>query len=221
MSASHARGALAAKLADTIPTGLPALFHPWRDRCPRDTPENGPEARLVRLAAHLDCEARWILVGEAPGYQGCRYSGVAFTSERLLIEGAIPRVPRVAGRLSTRASPFSETSATIVWRALYRAGIAQTTILWNALQLHPHRIAEPWSNRTPTPAELAHGRPAVHRLIEAFPRARVIAVGRKAELLLASTGVAVHSAVRHPANGGATAFTEGLLAAVASEPEAE
>lgn len=211
---------LARRVADGIPAGLPGLFHPWRDRCHHDTAANGPEARLARLAAHLNCDAEWILVGEAPGYAGCRYSGVAFTSERLLIEGAIPRVPRVAGRLSTRDRPFSEPSATIVWRALYRAAIAESTILWNALQLHPHRAGDPWSNRTPTPVELAHGEPAMRRLLEAFPRARVIAVGRKAELLLASAGVAVHAAVRHPANGGATAFTEGLLAAVAGEPQA-
>jgi uracil-DNA glycosylase len=205
---------LATRLIEAIPSGLPGLFHPWRDRCQFDAPGNGPGARLERLAAHLDCDARWLLCGEAPGFRGCRYSGVCFTSERLLLEGAIPRVGRVAGRLSTRGRPFSEPSATLVWRALYRAGIAESTILWNALQLHPHRPGEPWSNRTPTPSELAHGEAALRLLVEAFPDARVIAVGRKAEQLLASAGVPVHAAVRHPANGGATAFTEGLLSAV-------
>jgi len=208
---------LAEHLVAAIPAGLPGLFHPWRDRCPHDAPGNGPAERLARLAAHLDSDARWILVGEAPGYQGCRYSGVAFTSERLLIDGAIPRVPRVLGRLAVRERPFSEPSATIVWKALNRAGIADQTVLWNALQLHPHISGMPWTNRTPNPAELAHGEAAMHRLVEAFPRARIVAVGRKAEQLLASAGVPVHVAVRHPANGGATAFTEGLLAAVAGD----
>jgi uracil-DNA glycosylase len=208
---------LAAHLVDAIPAGLPGLYHPWRDRCPQDARGNGPQARLARLAAHLDCDARWILVGEAPGYQGCRYSGIAFTSERLLLEGAIPRLPAATGRLSRRERPFSEPSATIVWKALDRAGIADCTVMWNALQLHPHNPGQPWSNRTPSAAELARGEPAMRRLTEAFPGARVIAVGRKAERLLSSTGVTIHAAIRHPANGGATAFAAGLLAAVAGK----
>jgi hypothetical protein len=130
---------LANWLIETLPSNRPDLFNPWRNRCSFDTPTNGPEARLVRLAAHLDCDARWILVGEAPGYQGCRYTGVAFTSERLLLEGQVPRQSVPEGRLLIRDRPFSEPSATLVYRALYQSGIAETAVLWNALQLHPHR----------------------------------------------------------------------------------
>src|SRR5690606_6746390 len=112
-----------------------------------------------RLAQHLSCNPAWILVGEAPGYQGCRHTGVAFTSERLLLEGAIPRVSQAIERLTDRRLPFSEPSATIVWKALYALGIAERTIMWNALQLHPVGAAGDWSNRTPIDAELQHGAP--------------------------------------------------------------
>lgn len=199
---------LATRLIQTLPSSAPGLFNPWMERCSFDADGNGPEQRTERLAQHLDCTARLILVGEAPGYQGCRYSGVGFTSERLLMEGAIPRVA-CNGRLSSRRLPFSEPSATIVWKALYRHGLADSTILWNALQLHPFR-AEPWTNRTPTPAELAYGVPALKLLRDAFPEAVLVAVGRKAEQALAELGVSVGAAVRHPANGGATEFAEGL-----------
>lgn len=92
-------------------------------------------------------------------------------------------------------------------------GIAERTILWNALQMHPHRPDDHRSNRTPTPAEIEMGVPAIQMLVARYPRARVIAVGKKAEGLLAGvTPVAV--AIRHPANGGATEFAEGLLAAI-------
>lgn len=202
---------LAVKLIATLPAGLPGLFNPWRDQCPHDMPGNGPQARLERLATHLDCKPRLILAGEAPGYQGCRYSGVAFTSERLLGEGAIPRIAP-PGRLSTRPRPFSEPSATIVWKTLYRLGLAEDTILWNALQMHPHRPGVPWSNRTPSDEELLKGAAALHLLIEAFPAARIVAVGRKAESLLQQMGLTPAGAVRHPANGGATAFASGLEA---------
>jgi hypothetical protein len=205
---------LARRLVATLPVGKPGLFNPWADHCPHDAEGNGPAAKLERLAAHLDCEPEFILAGEAPGYQGCRYSGIAFTSERLLGEGAIPRIAALSGRLSNRRLPFSEPSATIVWKTLYRLGIAERTILWNALQLHPHRADELWLNRTPSPEEIALGEPAMRMLIEAFPRAKIVAVGKKAEGLLNEMGVQLTGAVRHPANGGATEFAKGLQALI-------
>ena len=208
------RLSLARKLVATLPSGMPGLFNPWRDECVHDVQGNGPAEKLKRLALHLDCEPEFILTGEAPGYQGCRYSGIAFTSERLLGEGGIPRIPALTGRLSDRRLPFSEPSATIVWKTLYRLGIAERTILWNALQLHPHRSDNLWSNRTPTPEEIRLGEPAMRFLVEAFPRAKIVAVGKKAEGLLGEMGVKVAGAVRHPANGGATEFARGLQALI-------
>lgn len=208
------RLSLARRLVATLPSGKPGLFNPWADHCPHDAAGNGPAAKLERLALHLDCEPEFILAGEAPGYQGCRYSGIAFTSERLLGEGAIPRIAALHGRLSTRRLPFSEPSATIVWKTLYRLSIAERTILWNAMQLHPHRADNLWSNRTPTAEEISLGEPALRMLIEAFPQAKVVAVGKKAEALLSEMGVKVSGAVRHPANGGATEFSRGLQALI-------
>lgn len=204
---------LAKALVDTLPRNAedrPGLFHPWLDRCPDDLPGNTPQAKINRLAAHLDCEPRVILCGEAPGYQGCRHSGVAFTSERLLLEGCIPRMPLERDRLTARKRPFSEPSATIVWGALHALGIAQQVVLWNALQLHPYRPEERNSNRTPSEAEIRLGAPALQLLVENFPRARVVAVGKKAEGLLAGLGIPVLAAIRHPANGGAKLFYQGL-----------
>lgn len=198
------------ELVETLPVARPGLFNPWADRCPHDAAGNGPKQKLQRLAAHLDCDAQFILVGEAPGYQGCRYSGIAFTSERLLGEGVIPRIPALGQRLSTRKLPFSEPSATIVWKTLYKLGIAEHTILWNAMQLHPYKPDNLWSNRTPQPAEITLGAPAMRLLKEAYPKARIVAVGKKAEGLLHEMGIDTAGAVRHPANGGATEFSLGL-----------
>lgn len=203
---------LAGKLVETLPSGREGLFNPWRDACPHDALGNGPKEKLHRLALHLDCEPEFILAGEAPGYQGCRYSGIAFTSERLLGEGTIPRIPALTERLSTRRLPFSEPSATIVWKTLYSLGIAERTILWNAMQLHPYRPENLWSNRTPTPDEIKLGEPALRILIAAFPAARIVAVGKKSEGLLRDMGIPVAGSVRHPANGGATQFAAGLRA---------
>ena len=205
---------LAKRLVDTLPSGQDGLFNPWRDTCPMDCNGNGPQAKLARLTHHLDVDPLLILCGEAPGYQGCRYSGIAFTSERLLLENAIPRIPALPARLTTRTRPWSEPSATIVWKTLYRLGIADRTVLWNALQMHPHRPGDTHSNRTPTWAEIELGAPAMRILVKSFPNAKLVAVGRKAEGLLQEMGVATAGAVRHPANGGATEFAEGLQAIV-------
>jgi hypothetical protein len=201
---------LAHSLTETLPSGVDGLFNPWRDCCPHDAAGNGPAEKLNRLALHLNCNPEFILAGEAPGYQGCRYSGIAFTSERLLGEGAVPRIPALTGRLSTRRLPFSEPSATIVWKTLYRLGIEERTILWNAMQLHPHRPDNLWSNRTPTLAEISLGEPALRILIETFPFAKIIAVGKKSEGLLREMDIPIAGSVRHPANGGATKFAAGL-----------
>lgn len=201
---------LAARLVNTLPKGLTGLFNPWADTCPEDLDNNTPQAKLERLACHLDVQPRFILCGEAPGYQGCRHSGVGFTSERLLLEGAIPRIGAPMGRLTSRLKPFSEPSATIVWKALYNLGIAESTILWNAVQLHPHLPGESHTNRTPIPEEISLGKPAMQLLVDAFPHARIVAVGKKAQELLVDMGIEVTAAVRHPANGGASEFARGL-----------
>lgn len=203
---------LAEKLVATLPTQQPGLFNPWATACEYDDLTNGPRQKLERLAMHLNCQPEIILVGEAPGYQGCRYSGVAFTSERLLLEGAIPRIRPPEGRLSVRRLPFSEPSATIIWKTLYELNIARDTVLWNAVQLHPYKPGEPWSNRTPNDNELALGVPALRLLTEAFPSARLVAVGQKAAGILAKMDVQYEAAVRHPANGGARLFANGLRA---------
>lgn len=203
---------LAHALVATLPHGRAGLFNPWLDAGPDDTALNDAEARIGRLAAHLACEPEFICVGEAAGWLGMKRAAVAFTSERLLLEGAIPRVPVPAGRLTTRRLPYSEPSATIVWKTLRQLGIAERTILWNALPLHPFKPGEPDSNRTPTDAELLQGAPAMRLLVEAFPQAKVVAIGRKSELLLGQMGIPTAGQVRHPANGGATAFSSGLAA---------
>lgn len=203
---------LARRLVATLPSNHPGLFNPWTDPCEGDTALNGPAARMERLAHHLDCSPEFIVVGEASGYLGMRRSAIAFTSEKLLLAGAIPRVPAPAGRLTERKLPYSEPSATIVWRTLQAVGIAQRTVLWNALPMHPFKPGSVDTNRTPTDAELMLGAPAMRLLVEAFPNAKVVAVGRKSELLLGLMGIAVAGQVRHPANGGATAFAQGLTA---------
>jgi uracil-DNA glycosylase len=191
------------------------VFNPWtqHDRA-TDAAGNGPRARRARLIAHFDARAARILIGEAAGYRGCRVSGIPFTSERLVIAGAIPRVAGDGTRLSRRHIPWSEPSATTVWSSLRALGIAHDTILWNAFPWHPHRRGERHSNRTPTRAEFARGLEVLDVLLGAMPSAEILAVGRHAEAAVTQTGRRC-TPLRHPSMGGATAFRRGLQAALA------
>lgn len=189
----------------------PNLFNPWRESCHTEVkPETGPQQRRVRLAQHLSCPSpKLICLGEAPGYQGCRYSGIAFTSERLLLEGTIPRVPKLASRITLRDKPWSEPSATIVWKALYELGVADQTLLFNAVPWHPMKPGNIHSNRTPTREEKTLGNHYLQAFLDLYPDVPIIAVGNTADENLRGLGINC-SKVRHPANGGATKFREGL-----------
>ena len=122
----------------------------------------------------------------------------------------MPAMARRLTRESPHGGPFAEPSATIIWKTLRALGIAHDVVIWNALQLHAHRPGERWTNRTPTPAEFELGAPALQIVLDAFPDAKVIAIGKKAEALLREMDVVPNGQVRHPANGGARAFADAL-----------
>ena len=126
--------------------------------------------------------ARFLLVGEAPGYRGARVSGVPFTSERQL----------------TGTGP-AEATATIVRATLAALELEDETLCWNVVPTHPGSAS---SNRPPTRTEIEAGVRFAGRLAR---RRIVIAVGRVAAAAMDA------EYVRHPSHGGAEAFRDGLL----------
>lgn len=192
----------------------PHVFNPWCEHnADERAADNGPAMRCRRLRRHLDVDAKWLLIGEAAGYQGCRITGIAFTSERLVMAGSVPRLESQPSRLSTRPRPWSEPSATVVWSALCDLKADRQAVLWNAFAWHPHRPGEPHSNRTPTQAERAHGLAVLDRLLAQFPRAQVFALGRHAEQALQELGRRAQR-LRHPSMGGAMIFRRELSSAL-------
>lgn len=193
------------------PFNAPNVFNPWRDADPvMDLePNTAAQWRRIRLEQHFDCSPRFLLIGEAPGYQGCHFSGVPFTNERLLLDGAIPRIAQHSA-ITRKETPYSEPSATIVWRELHRLNIAADTVMWNAFAWHPHKPGELLSNRAPSQIELINGAPVLHEVVGMFPTAKIIAVGRVAEWTLNRLGVRMDGRVRHPSMGGATEFRQQL-----------
>lgn len=192
--------------------------NPWREVFDDDTCHillTRDRSRIYNLADFMERDIQYVLIGEAPGYQGARITGIPFVSERLLYEGGIPGLMKTS-RLTNRKTPFSEPSATIVWRTLYELQIEQSTMLWNAFPWHPHKPGEPLSNRTPTRQEVDSGQPYIEALMKIYPNAAIIAVGQKSDGILTRMDIE-HQTVRHPSMGGATKFRDQLKAIVYSE----
>ena len=195
----------------TIPSSA-GLFNPWAARNEDDDLGNGPESRQARLLAHLSAtNVRYIAVGEAPGYQGARVSGIPFTSEALLMSGAIPRLAST-GRLSTRTLPWKEPSAGIIWELMFRHGMDENTLLWNACPFHPY-AAGPFSNRAPSKSEVELGLPLIELMVEFHPSALVLAIGTRASNALRRLNIR-HVALRHPAYGGKSELAKQLENAI-------
>jgi hypothetical protein len=196
-------GAIDALLADLSKATIGATFNPFREVGPDDVPD-APSIRLANLRHYLTerYEADVIAVGEAVGYQGMRWSGIAFTSEFDLLRWGAPY-----RRSSRRPRPWREPSGTIVHGVLDELGVEHRVILWNTVPTHPHERGRELSNRHPTQNEIREGIPFAERLIAIVGPRQLIAVGRIAERALADYQPRY---VRHPAQSGATAFRQGM-----------
>ena len=188
-------------LSELVRLRIGTTFNQYAEAGPDDAPD-APAIRLANLGAYLAAraEADVVCIGEAGGYQGMRWSGIAFTSERDLERWGEPYRPTCAARR------WSEPSGTIVHRVLGELEAEERVVLWNTVPTHPHAPGKPLSNRRPTTSEIAAGAPLAMRLIELVQPRTVVAVGRVAESILPS-GTAY---VRHPANAGGPAFREGM-----------
>jgi uracil-DNA glycosylase len=210
--ATHTTAKIEAFLGElfSAPTaGMPRVFDPWNAVSSDDIAPAAVAERRERLRLHLSAPApRLLLVGEAPGYQGTRITGCPFTSEALLLEHGVPRIGKLCERLTSRRLPWREPSSTIVWGALREEGLADRTILWGAFPWHPYGTT-PLSNRAPNETEKAMGIALLCKLVSALPAVTVVAVGNVAADSLQKLGVQADK-IRHPSNGGATAFRTGL-----------
>ncbi len=201
-----------------------AVFNPWWQFDPRnDIGVGSPAIRRKQLRAYLQRrlgKVRFAIIGEALGYRGGHFSGIAMTSERLLL-GRSKKIqvessdfffnirPRCTSKTEKCPDGFSEPTATIVWGTLLKLGLQPTEfVLWNAFPWHsfdPRRGM--LSNRTPNNFERAAGLPVLKVFRELFPCDQVIALGKIATTQLGEIGVDAHC-VRHPASGGAKLFRQ-------------
>ena len=200
-------------------------FNPWLDYdALYDIGPEAPEIRADNLLRYLTLRrnAKYLFIAEGLGYQGGHFSGMAMTSERILL-GFHPTVsPKVVlgewnyRRTSNpkcqllnkkqREEGFNEPTATVMWGQLAQQGLSPfQSILWNIFPFHPYKDGKVLTNRTPSKAELDIGIVYAKMLLELVPGMEVIAIGQKAAGTLAKYGVACNI-VPHPSMGGANKF---------------
>ena len=83
----------------------------------------------------LELKPKYMIVGEAPGYRGCRWSGIPFTSEKIIVTNDFFN-KKYKVRIRNGKKPQSECSATRVWNCLDSLGIYP--LMWNAFPFHPY-----------------------------------------------------------------------------------
>jgi hypothetical protein len=191
-----------------------------------DLDARAPAHRMSHLSRYMTeraSSAKILLVAEAPGYQGAKFSGCAMSSERKLLEANLAldfdQVFFKGEKHRTSKAVLSngkknllgsiEPTATIVWDRMLELCGSHEFVLWNAFALHPHPQGDMLDNRTPTDGEIEQGLGTLQAFLAAFSALQVVAVGRKSEGALGGLGVP-YKAVRHPANGGAGKFRDGV-----------
>jgi hypothetical protein len=162
------------------------------------------------------------VIAEALGYRGGHFSGIAMTSERILLgkkENVGIKPEHVFSSFKARRTSkpeqcpdgFSEPTATIVWTSLLKLGLKpEEFVLWNAFPWHsfdPRRGL--LSNRMPRKSERPAGLSVLKAFLDLFPCAEIVALGNVAAWQLKELNVECHR-VRHPASGGARLFRQGI-----------
>lgn len=189
----------------------PDAFNPY---APPD-PFNALRLENFRLYLRhcLAHPARVMLLMEAPGYRGCRLTGVPVTSRRILLEG-VPGLDVFGAERGYQDVPEpgfeviqGEQSATILWSTL--AELQVMPLVWNTFPFHPHKSGNPLSNRKPRTDEIRAGAVFMRAAVTLFQPQQIIAVGNVAESALLAEGLP-HVKVRHPAQGGKNDFVAGL-----------
>lgn len=203
------------------------VFNPWNEydtSC--DIGERAPIIRSENLRRYFELRPnpKYLFIAEALGYQGGHFSGIAITSERILLgehpdvdpksvlaDWKYERTSDVNSSLLNRTQKlkgFNEPTDTVVWNAIASHGLKSfECVLWNIFPFHPHQPGKLLTNRTPNNSELDIGVEYAKDLLEIFPGMKIIAIGANAAKTLKRYGF-VCEEVRHPSMGGANKFRE-------------
>jgi uracil-DNA glycosylase len=151
----------------------------------------------------------YIFVGEAPGYNGCRITGVPFTDEYILTKDFGNGIfgKKNGYKIINEENPSNELTATYVWET-FNKNKWLAPCFWNSFPFHP------FENRTPNAEELKIGKIFLDKFIRIFLERnkgiKFVAIGREAERLLKKMSIDCNY-IRHPSHGGINEFISGIM----------
>ena len=151
-----------------------------------------------------------LMIGEAPGYKGCRLTGIPFTSGKIILESKHKIFKEIKNKVNIPHKIVSENTASIVWNFLeqYKKPVP---IFWNAFPFHPHIKNNPNSNRKPTKKEIEEGKIYLTLIYKFFNPAKLCSIGKTGEKILKDlfpNKEVIY--IRHPSYGGKKEFIEGM-----------
>jgi uracil-DNA glycosylase len=234
------------RLLRRSPSG--AVFNPWwQFDALNDSRRGSPIIRRKQLGAYLQQrlgKARFAIIGEALGYRGGHFSGIAMTSERMLLGKHAAIVAALSERrnLQRNARPggqrpplqilaefkphrtskpkicpagFSEPTATIVWGTLLKLGLLPAEfVLWNAF---------PWHSFDPRRGMLSNRMPNKSEQAAGLPVLKAFLELFPCDQVVALGKIAAAQleelnvnadCIRHPASGGARLFRQQITRVV-------
>ena len=151
---------------------------------------------------------RILLVGEAPGYKGCKLTGIPFTSGAVFERFDHPLLNEIGNQL-TLSKVESENTATIIWEYLSKNSF--TPLFWNSFPFHPHFEGDENTNRAPTANEIDIGFIFLNKLVSIYQPEVIAGIGHNGvnsvKKVFPEKEVVY---IRHPSFGGKTDFIMGM-----------
>lgn len=192
------------------------LFNQYNDNDPRVDLSTASEIRKENLKGYFESftdEPRILLIGEAPGPWGCRFSGVPFTSERQLTEEVLPFYGKQSSKhnldkVKNKKVPFTSNTSAIFWEVMKR--YHPKFFVWNCVPFHPHKSNDILGLRTPTRNEQKKYFEILKGTVDIVNPDKILAVGKRALGSLKSIGCPCIY-IRHPSFGGAREFRNKMI----------
>lgn len=151
---------------------------------------------------------RILLVAEAPGYKGCRITGIPLTSGKVFKEISHPLLIALKDKIQLPCIE-SENTATIVWK--YLSTKKTTPLFWNSFPFHPHHKGNVLSNRIPNDSEVKFGSEILSELYRIYQPEFIAGIGRRGLAVLQQIfPEQSFDYIRHPSYGGKRRFIEDM-----------
>lgn len=152
-----------------------------------------------------------MLIGEAPGYHGCRLLGISFTCEENFTEDIVPEImgKDLGYKIFSKGKPEREFSTSTVWPKLneWYNTHGSVPLLWNICPFHPHKKGNIMSNRPPRKKEIERGIKYFLELVDIFDIQHIGCIGRKSFNTIGDMGLNTSlEYLRHPSCGGKKEF---------------